>query len=117
MFHISAKLVSEQDEIYGVKTIDWDNSSWKYLSFIGDEQVISLCAQRSTSFQILYCVLVRYTRTPNQTLHGNKDWSGSKHLRNTETWTELTASQWNSSGISSQESIRCSSVKKSKSYC
>ena len=35
-------------------------------------------ARRSTSFRILYCVLVRYMRTPNQTLHGNKDWSGTK---------------------------------------
>ena len=42
MFDISAKLVSEQDEIYGVKTIDRENSSWTYLSLIGDEQVISL---------------------------------------------------------------------------
>ena len=42
MFHISAKLVSEQDEVYGVKTIDWENSPWKYLSLTGDEQVISL---------------------------------------------------------------------------
>ena len=42
MFDISAKLVSEQDEIHGVKTIGWENSSWKYLSLIGDEQVISL---------------------------------------------------------------------------
>ena len=62
-------------------------------------------AQRSTSFQNLYCVLARYTRNPNQSLHRNKDWSGSKHLRNTETWTELTASQWNSSGIFSQEQL------------
>ena len=42
MFDVSAKSVSEQDEIYGVKTIDWENYSWKYLSLIGDEQVISL---------------------------------------------------------------------------
>ena len=42
MFDISAKLVSEQDEIHGVRTIDWENSSWKYLSLFGDEQVISL---------------------------------------------------------------------------
>ena len=42
MFDISAKLVSEQDEIYGVKTIDWEGYTWKYLSLIGDEQVISL---------------------------------------------------------------------------
>ena len=42
MFDISAKLVSEQDEISGVETIDWENSSWKYLSLIGDERVINL---------------------------------------------------------------------------
>ena len=42
MFDISAKFVSEQGEIYGVKTIDWEHSSWKYLSLVGDEQVISL---------------------------------------------------------------------------
>ena len=28
MFDISARLVSEQDEIYGVKTIGLENSSW-----------------------------------------------------------------------------------------
>ena len=74
-------------------------------------------AQRSTSFQILYCVLVRFSRTSNRTMHGNKDSDGSNHLRNTETLTELTVSQWNSSGIFSKDSIRCSSVKKSKVYC
>ena len=42
MFDISAKLVSEQDEMHGVKTISWEDSSWKYLSLISDEQVISL---------------------------------------------------------------------------
>ena len=56
MFDTSAKLVSEQDEIHGVNTINWENSSWQYLSLIGDEQVInqsSFSAQKSTSFQIL----------------------------------------------------------------
>ena len=43
MFDISEKLVSEQsDEIYGVKTIDWENHRWKYLSLIDDERVINL---------------------------------------------------------------------------
>ena len=117
MFDISARLVSEQDEISGVETIGWENSSWKYLSLIGYEQVISLQRTKDYVFQILYCVLVRYTRTPIQTLHGNKDWSGSKVDRNTEPWTELMVSQWKSSGISSQDLIHCSSVKKYKSYC
>ena len=47
IFDISEKLVSEQsDEIYGVKTINWEDSSWTYLSLIGDEEVV-------TNFQIL----------------------------------------------------------------
>ena len=75
------------------------------------------CTRRSTYSQILCCVLDRWTGTANQTLHGNKDWNCSKVHRNTETWTDLTASQWNSSGISSQDSTRCSSVKKFKSSC
>ena len=42
MFDIFEKLVvGQSDEIYGVKTIDWEKSSWKYVSLIGDEQVIS----------------------------------------------------------------------------
>ena len=36
-------MIAEQsDEIYGVNTINWDDSSWKHLSLIGDEEVISL---------------------------------------------------------------------------
>ena len=43
MFDISEKVISEQsDEIYGVKTINWEDSSWKHLSLICEEQVISL---------------------------------------------------------------------------
>ena len=43
MLDISEKLITEQsDEIYGINTTSWENSSWKYLSLIGDEQVISL---------------------------------------------------------------------------
>ena len=57
MFDISARLVSEQDEIYGAKTINWEHSSWKYLSLIGDEQIINLQRTKFTYFQILYCVL------------------------------------------------------------
>ena len=43
MFDISEKLiVGQSDEIYGISTINWDDSSWKHLSLIGDEEVISL---------------------------------------------------------------------------
>ena len=43
MFDISEKfIVGQSDEIYGVKTMNWEDSAWKYLSLIGDENVISL---------------------------------------------------------------------------
>ena len=42
MFDISAKLVTEQEEISGLETIGWENHSWKYLSKIGDERIINL---------------------------------------------------------------------------
>ena len=36
-------MISDQsDGIYGVKTINWEDSSRKYLSLVSDEEVISL---------------------------------------------------------------------------
>ena len=42
MFDITAKLVSDQDEINGLDKIHWKNHSWRQLSLIGDETVINL---------------------------------------------------------------------------
>ena len=42
MFDISTRLVSEQDEIYGVETIGWDKHLWKHLPLIGGERIINL---------------------------------------------------------------------------
>ena len=42
MFDITAKLVSDQDEINCLDKIYWAKNSWKQLSLIGDETVISL---------------------------------------------------------------------------
>ena len=91
MFDISAK---------------WENSSWKCLSLIGDEQVISLQRTKVDVFSDSALCFGKIHETPNQTLHGNKDWNVSKHLRNTETLTESTASQWNSSGIFPKDSAQ-----------
>ena len=58
MFDISEKLISEQsDEIYGVNTINWEDSSWKHLSLIGGEKSSVSRTQRFTYFQILYYAL------------------------------------------------------------
>ena len=76
MFDISMKLVSEQDEISGLETIGWENHSWKYLSLIGDERIINLQRTKVYVFLDSLCVLVRFSKTPNRTRHGNKDCDG-----------------------------------------
>ena len=43
MFDISEKLITEQSgEIFGVSQINWEDSPWRQLSLVNDEEVISL---------------------------------------------------------------------------
>ena len=43
MFDISEKLtVGQSDEIFEVNTINWEDSSWKQLSLVSDQEMISL---------------------------------------------------------------------------
>ena len=117
MFDISAKLVSEKDEISGVETIGWENHSWKYMSLIGDERVTNLQRTKVYVFSDSVLCLGKIFENPQSNDAWEQRLGWFNHLRFTEAWTESTVSQWNSSGIFSQDSIRCSSVKKSKVYC
>ena len=43
MFDISEKLiVGKSEEIFGVPQMSWEDSPWKQLSLVNDEEVISL---------------------------------------------------------------------------
>ena len=119
MFEISEQLILEQsDDIFGVSPINWEDSSWKCLSSVGDEIVISLSHAKVYVFsESVLCFGKMITRTHYQVLSGKTGWRVSKVHRNAELWTELMASQWNSSGTSSQDSPHCSSATKFKSYC
>ena len=118
MFDISEKLVSEQsDEIYGVKTINWENSSWKYLSLIGDEQVINL--QRTKVYVFSDSVLclgkIHENTQSNTGWEQRLEWfKSSPEYRTLDRLDgEPMEFEWNIS----QDSIRCSSVNMSKVYC
>ena len=65
MFDTSEQLMLEQsDEIYGVKTINWEDSSWKYLSLVGDEQVISLLHTKVYVFSdSVLCIRTQMSKT------------------------------------------------------
>ena len=57
MFDISEKLIVEQsDEIFGVSQISWDDSSWKQLCLVSDEEVISLSNVKVYVF-FRFCVM------------------------------------------------------------
>ena len=118
MFDTSTRLVSEQDEISGLETIGWENHSWKYLSLIGDERVINLQRTKVYVFSdSVLCLGKILENTPIERCMGTKIGMVKIFFKITEALTESTASQSNSSGIFSQFSKRCSSMKKSKVYC
>ena len=69
MFVISEKLQTEQsDEIYGVRTINWEDSSWKYLSLVGDEEVIRLLHKKVCLFSDSVLCLGEVNENPQSNL-------------------------------------------------
>ena len=118
MFEISEQLILEQsDEIFGVSQINWEDSSWKHLSLIGDEQVISLSHAKVYVFSDSALCFGKMNENPQSNIAWEDRLTWFKSSPKTELWTELMVNQWNSSGISSKDSPHCSSNTKSKSYC
>ena len=118
MFDISEKLISEQsDEIYRVSTITWEDSSWKYLSLIGDEEVISLSHTKVYVFSDSVLCLGKMNENPqsNFVWEDRLKWfKSSPEYRALDTIDgEPMEFEWNIS----QDSPHWSSAPKSKSYC
>ena len=117
MFDSSAKLVGEQEEINNVDKFHWKNHSWKQLSLIGDETVINLQSTKVYVFSDSVLCLGKIHSHPES----NEAWKKRIEWiiifsKATETLTESVESRHNSSGTSSQDSIRCSSAVKSQIY-
>ena len=71
MFDISEKLiVGQSDEIFGVTPISWEDSSWKQLSLVNDEEIISL--SRAKVYVFSDSVLCLGMVNPNPT--SNSGW-------------------------------------------
>ena len=117
MFDTSTRLVSEQDEMSGVETIGWENHSWKYLSLIGDENVIYLQHTKVYVFSESVWCLGKIHENHILTVHGNTDWDGSKVHQKTVIFDRIHGEPMELEWNVSQDSIRSSSVKKSNIYC
>ena len=95
-----------------------ENHSWKDLSLVGDERIINLQRTKVYVFSdSVLCLYKIFENSPIERCMGAKVRMERIFFKITEPWTELMVSQWNSSGIFSQDSMGCSSVKKSKVYC
>ena len=110
--------MSEHDEISGLETIGWETHSWKSLSLIGDEGIINLQRTKVYVFSDSVLCLGKIFENPES----NGAWEqrlgrikSSQNYRNSDRIDgEPMEFEWR---IFSQDSIRCSSVKKSKVYC
>ena len=110
MFDISETLITEQsDEIYGVNTINWKDSSWKYLSLVGDEEVISLLHTKVLRIFRFFMMPWKDEREPTiKYCMGRQIDVVQKFTRIQSFGQKLMVSQWHSSGISSQDLPHCS---------
>ena len=118
MFDISEKLiVGQSDEIYGVTPINWEDSSWKHLSLIGDEEVISLSNTKVYVFSDSVLCLGRMNENPqsNYAWEDRLTWfkSSSEYKTLDTVDGEPMEFEWNIS----RDSPHCSSATKSKSSC
>ena len=118
MFDISEKLISEQsDEIYGVNTINWEDSSWTYLSLVGDEEVVSLSRAKVYVFSDSVLCLKKMNENPlsNIVWKDKLTWfkSSPEYRALYKIDGEPMEFEWNIS----QDTVRCSLSVKSKSYC
>ena len=78
MFDISEKLISEQsDEIYGVNATNWEDSSWKHLSLVGGEKVISLSYTKVYVFSDSVLCLGKMNENPQS----NNAWEDPNGIR------------------------------------
>ena len=118
MLNISEKLISEQsDKIYGVKTINWEVSSWKHLSLIGDEEVVSLSHAKVYVFSDSVLCFGKMSENPQSNIvwEDKLTWFQSSPVYRTldKIDGEPTEFEWNIS----QDSPHCSFATKSRSHC
>ena len=107
IFDVTAQLVNDQDEINGRDKIQLEKDSWTRLSLIG---------HKSMSSRILCCASEGFFNILIPTKLGRTELQESNPGKATEIMMLSMESRLNSSGTSSQDSQRCSSVVKSMIY-
>ena len=80
MFEISEQLILEQsDEIFGVSQISWEDSPWKQLSLVNDEEVISLSHAKVCVFSDSVFCLGKMNQNPTSNTAWERQLDWFKH--------------------------------------
>ena len=114
MFDVTAQLVNNQEEINCLDKILYGKNSWTQLSLINDPVIINLQTTKVYVFSdSVLCLGKVLQHILNPTKLGGTELQESEPKEATEIVMLSTESRLNSSGTSSQDSQRCSSVIKS----
>ena len=113
MFDVTAHLVNNQEEINCLDKILYGKNSWTRLSLIEDEVVINLQSTKVYVFSDSVLCLGKVLQHPESNEAWKNRVAGVRAERSYRDYDAIKESRLNSSGTSSQDSQRCSSVIKS----
>ena len=116
MFDVTAQLVNNLEEINCLDKILWGKNSWTRLSLIDDEIVINLQRTKVYVFSDSVLCLGKVLQHPESNEAWKNRVAGIRSEKSYRDYDAITESRLNSSGTSSQDSQRCSSVIKSMIY-
>ena len=118
MFDKSEKLiVGQSDEIYGVNTINWVDSSWKHFSVIDDDEVISLSHAKVYVFSDSVLCHGKVFQNPQSNTFWEDKLMWFKSSPQYRTLDAIDGKPMEFERNFSQDSPHCSSATKSKSSC
>ena len=116
MFEISEQLILEESgEIFGVSQISWESSSWKQLSLVNDEEVISLSHAKFYVFSNSVLCLGKMNQNPTSNTASERQLDRFKDSSQNRTLDTIDGEPMELEWNISQDSLHCSSSKKSNS--
>ena len=113
MFDVTAQIVNNEEEINCLDKILYQKNSWTQLSLISDSVIINLQSTKVYVFSDSVLCLGKVLQHPECNEAWKNRVAGVAWRKATEIMMESMESRLNSSGTSSQDSQRCSSVMKS----
>ena len=116
MFDVTAQLINNQEEINGLDKILYQKNSWTRLSVIDDEIVINLQRTEVYVFSDAVLCLGKVLQHPESNEAWKNRIAGVRAERSYRDYDAINGESTDSSGTSSQDSQRCSSVIKSVIY-